>query len=95
MKNGKKASVPIKLDSDIKVFVPISREKDLQTVISKDSQNLNAPVSADMSSGKLEVKLDGKTLGSSSLSTSESIEKSGFFHRFFGGLRNLFSFLWK
>jgi len=95
VKNGKKASVPIKLDSDIKVFVPISREKDLQTVISKDSQNLNAPVSADMSSGKLEVKLDGKTLGSSSLSTSESIEKSGFFHRFFGGLRNLFSFLWK
>lgn len=95
VKSGKKASVPIKLDSDIKVFVPISREKDLQTVVSKDFQNINAPVSPDISAGRLEVKLDGITLGSSSLSTAESIEKTGFFHWFFGGLRNLFSFLWK
>lgn len=91
VENGKKASVQLKLDSDIKIMVPISREKDLQTVISKNSPSINAPVSVGTSAGKLEVKLDGITLASSGVSTAESVSKAGFFQWVFNGLRNLFS----
>ncbi|WP_040428833.1 D-alanyl-D-alanine carboxypeptidase family protein [Acetivibrio cellulolyticus] len=94
IENGKKTSTPLKLDNDIKVLIPISREKDLKTVISKNSQSLIAPINAGVSAGKLEVKLDGVTLASSGISTAESIDKAGFFRWFFGGLRNLFSFMW-
>lgn len=88
--NGKKDTAQLKLDSDIKLMVPISREKELQTVITKNSPSISAPVNANTSVGKLEVKLDGITLASSGLSTAESIQKAGFFQRIFNGLRNLF-----
>ena len=94
VKNGKKSSVPLKLDNNIKIIVPINREKDLQTVISKNTQSINAPVSVGISAGKLDVKLDGTILASSGVSTAESIDKSGFFRWLFGGLSNLFSFMW-
>jgi len=88
--NGKKPSVQLKLDNDIKIIVPVTRVNDLQTVISKDSESIKAPVSADVSMGKFEVKLDGQTLASSSISTTESIDKAGFFKRLLNGILNIF-----
>jgi D-alanyl-D-alanine carboxypeptidase (penicillin-binding protein 5/6) len=88
--NGKKTTAQLKLDSDINLMVPINREKDLQTVIFKNSPSISAPVNIGTPAGKLEVKLDGITLASSGLSTAESIPKAGFFQRIINGLRNLF-----
>lgn len=95
VKNGKQTSVQLKLDNDIQIIIPSARENDLETVITKDSQSLTAPVSTDMSLGKLEVKLDGKILASSKISTAESVEKAGFFKRLLDGIRSFFSSLGK
>jgi len=93
--NGKKPSVQLKLDSDIKIMVPVARVDDIQTVITKDSQSIKAPVNADISVGKLEVKLDGQILASSGISTAESIEKAGFFKRLLNGIIGFFKSLKK
>ena len=90
VKNGKKASVQLKLDKDIKIVAPVTREEDIQTVITKNSQSLKAPVSAGTSAGKLEVKLDGEILASSEISTAEDVEKAGFFKRLLDGIFRFF-----
>jgi len=88
---GKKNSVPLKLDQDIKIIIPITRENDIQTAVVKSTSSLNAPVAIGVSAGKFEVKLDDKTLATSNISTAESVEKSGFIKRLFDGLLSLFS----
>lgn len=90
--NGKKSSVQLKLDNDIKIVVPIDKEKDLKPVVTKNSKSLKAPVSTGISVGKFEVMLDDKILATSSVSTAESADKSGFFSWLFGKLRSFFSF---
>jgi len=42
VKNGKKLSVSLKLDSDISTVIPVGRENDLQIVTSKKAEFLNA-----------------------------------------------------
>ncbi len=93
--NGKKSTVQLKLDKDIKIIVPITREKDIQTAVVKSTPSLNAPVTIGVSAGKFEVKLDDNIIASSGVSTVESIEKSGFFKWLFEGLRSFFSKLGK
>lgn len=88
---GKKTSAQLKLDSDIQIFIPVTRENDIETVISKTFTSLKAPVTTGTSVGTFEVKLDGKTLASSGISTAESVEKAGFFKRLWDGILNLFS----
>ncbi|MFZ5989535.1 MAG: D-alanyl-D-alanine carboxypeptidase family protein [Bacillota bacterium] len=90
VKNGKKQSVPIKIDSDISVIIPAARENDIKTEIIKDSSALNAPVTAGSPVGKLEVQLDGKTLASTSISTAEDAAGIGIFGLILRGIGNIF-----
>ncbi|HHV30010.1 D-alanyl-D-alanine carboxypeptidase family protein [Acetivibrio mesophilus] len=93
VKNSKKASVPLKLDSDISVIIPVGREDDLQIVISKNTEFLSAPVSADIPAGTFELQLDGKTIATSSMSTAEGAERIGFFGMIFRSISNFFKAL--
>lgn len=93
VKNGKKTSVSLKIDSDISVIIPVSRENDLQIVTSKNTEFLNAPVSADIQAGTLEVQLDGKTIASSTTSTVEGTERLGFFGMIFKSIGSFFKAL--
>ncbi|ABN51511.1 MAG TPA: D-alanyl-D-alanine carboxypeptidase [Hungateiclostridium thermocellum] len=93
VKNGKKLSVSLKLDSDISTVIPVGRENDLQIVTSKKAEFLNAPVSLDIPAGTVEVQLDGKTIATSTMSTAEEAERLGFFAMILRNIANFFKSL--
>ncbi|WP_265444259.1 D-alanyl-D-alanine carboxypeptidase family protein [Acetivibrio straminisolvens] len=93
VKNSKTPSIPLKVDSDISVVIPVGRENDLQIVTSKNTEFLSAPVSADIQAGTLEVQLDGKTIATSTMSTAEGAERLGFFGIIFRSISNFFKSL--
>ncbi|HOP92539.1 MAG TPA: D-alanyl-D-alanine carboxypeptidase family protein [Acetivibrio thermocellus] len=93
VKNGKKLSVSLKLDSDISTIIPVGRENDLQIVTSKKAEFLNAPVSLDIPAGTVEVQLDGKTIATSTMSTAEEAERLGFFAMILRNIANFFKSL--
>ncbi|HOM02023.1 MAG TPA: D-alanyl-D-alanine carboxypeptidase family protein [Acetivibrio sp.] len=95
VKNSKKFSVPLKLDSDVSVVIPVGREDDIQIVTSKNTDYLNAPVSSDISAGTVEIQLDGKTLATSTMSTAEEAERLGFFGMIFRSISNFFKSLFQ
>jgi D-alanyl-D-alanine carboxypeptidase (penicillin-binding protein 5/6) len=76
---GKKLEVPVKVDSDISIVVPTARINDLEIVPLKATDSLDAPVSTDTIVGKLEVRLDGQSLATSDISTTEDVSRAGFF----------------
>lgn len=93
VKKGKKLSLPVKIVDNINVVIPSDRENDLEIVISKDSDFLTAPVAVDTAVGKLEVKLDGKVLATSVVSTAEDTPKAGFFELLFRSIGEFFKSL--
>ncbi|TYQ16223.1 UNVERIFIED_CONTAM: D-alanyl-D-alanine carboxypeptidase (penicillin-binding protein 5/6) [Acetivibrio alkalicellulosi] len=95
VKNGPEQTVPVKVDNSISVLVPITREKDLQIVITKDIDTINAPVLKDTRIGKLEIQLDDEVLASSEISTSEDVPRIGFFRIIGRGISNFFRFFSK
>ncbi len=92
---GKELSVPVKIDSSITIVIPSDRKNDIETVLIKDTDWLEAPVSAGTPVGKVEVRLDGKVLASASASTAGDVAKAGFFTLLFRRigefLRSLFN----
>jgi D-alanyl-D-alanine carboxypeptidase (penicillin-binding protein 5/6) len=79
VKSSTKSSVSLKVDNTISVIIPVDQEKNLETVILKNTDSLEAPVALNDEVGTLEVRLDGMTLGSSTISTLEDAERIGFF----------------
>jgi D-alanyl-D-alanine carboxypeptidase (penicillin-binding protein 5/6) len=95
IEKGKTETVPVKVNSDISVVIPSSRKDDIKFVPVKDSVLLEAPVPAGTSVGKLEVKLDEKTLAVADISTAEDAQRAGFFALLFRSIINFFSSLFK
>lgn len=93
VKSGKASSVNVIVDSDITVLIPKTRKNDIEFVTVKNSDSLNAPVLSGTNVGKLEVKLDGKTLASAGISTEQEVKKMGIFERFFKAVGRLFGIL--
>lgn len=90
IKDGKVEKVEVKLDNNIKVYIPISRKNDVKFVTIKDVTTLKAPSSIDTKVGKLETRLDNKVIGSATISTVKAAEKIGIFQRFFRWIASLF-----
>lgn len=90
VKSSTKPSVSLKVDNTISVIIPVDKEKNLETVILKSTDSLAAPVAPDTEVGTLEVRLDGITLGSSTVSTLEDAERIGFFGSIFKWIGDLF-----
>ena len=78
VKSSTKSSVSLKVDNTIWLLY-LSIKKNLETVILKNTDSLEAPVALNDEVGTLEVRLDGMTLGSSTISTLEDAERIGFF----------------
>lgn len=76
--NGKKPSVPLKIEKEISVIIPGDRKDDLKIVKTKENA-LNTPVKSGTKAGTMEVQLDGKTLASADLLTAEDAPRAGFF----------------
>ncbi len=91
IKNGKAPTVNIKVDSDIKVFIPTIRKNDIKLITVKNPAYLSAPVLSGTNAGKLEVQLDGKTLATADVSTTEEVKKMGMVARFFQAIGKLIS----
>lgn len=90
VKSSTKPSVPLKVDNTISVIIPVDKEKNLETVILKTTDSLAAPVATNTEVGTLEVRLDGITIGSSTVSTLEDAERIGFFGSIFKWIGNFF-----
>lgn len=89
VKDGKKLSVPVKIDEQLSVVVPILKKDDIEKVAVK-TVSLKAPVTAGTAVGTLELQLDGKTLASTPLLVAEDVPKAGFFTRLFRSILGLF-----
>jgi D-alanyl-D-alanine carboxypeptidase (penicillin-binding protein 5/6) len=93
VKKGKKLTVPVKVQDNITVVIPSARKNDIKIEAVKDKDSLNAPAAAGTAVGKLEVKLDGRVLASSAISTAEDVSKAGFFELLFRAIGNFFKSL--
>lgn len=93
VKNGKELSVPLKTDNSITLVIHKDRVKEIQTELVLDEEILTAPVTKDSKVGKLDIKLDGKVLASTEVSTSQEVEKAGFFEILWREIANFFKSL--
>jgi D-alanyl-D-alanine carboxypeptidase (penicillin-binding protein 5/6) len=94
VKDGKKTSVNLTVQESVTVVVPTGREGDLELVVLSPVA-LEAPVAAGTPAATLDVRLDGETLTSSELVTTDEVKRANIFVRFFRAigrlLRGLFS----
>lgn len=94
VKNGKKTSVNVTVQESVSVVVPTGREGDLELVV-LSPVTLEAPVAAGTPAATLDVRLDGETLTSAELVTTDEVKRANIFVRFFRAigrlLRGLFS----
>ncbi|HOQ36094.1 MAG TPA: D-alanyl-D-alanine carboxypeptidase family protein [Acetivibrio sp.] len=93
VKSSKTSSVPLKVDKSISVIIPVDQENNLETVVLKSTDFLVAPVASDTEVGTIEVRLNGTTLGSSTVSTLEGAERMGFFGWIFKSIGDFFKSL--
>ncbi|NMB34632.1 MAG: D-alanyl-D-alanine carboxypeptidase [Clostridium sp.] len=90
VKNGSKSSVPLIIDEDVTVVIPIDGEKDLETLILKDKDLIEAPVISGTPVGKMEIRLNDQLLTELTLSTAENIDRLGFWGRVFRSIGDFF-----
>lgn len=95
VRDGRKLFVAVAVREDVRVMLPFRRQPDdLELLITKP-KDLLAPVTAGTPAATLDVRLDGVTLTTAELVTTEAVGSAGFFVRISriisGFLRNLFS----
>ncbi len=93
VKNGKELSVSLKTNNAVTLVIHKDKIKDVQKQLVLDEDVLMAPVTKDFKVGKLDVKLDGKVLASTEVSTVQAVEKAGFFEILWREIANFFKSL--
>ena len=82
--------MPLIIDEDVTVVIPIDGEKDLETLILKDKDLIEAPVISGTPVGKMEIRLNDQLLTELTLSTAENIDRLGFWGRIFRSIGDFF-----
>lgn len=93
VKNGRRQTVAVSPRQDVNVAVPKGRADDIELVVEEEA--LTAPVEAGTTAGRLLVQLDGETLHSVPLQTTEPMTQANIVVRLFrgitGAIRGLFN----
>jgi len=95
VKNGKELTVPVKADESVSVVIRKDKKEDVKINLSLDKDVINAPVESDTSVGKAEIKLDDELLATTTVSTSQAVEKAGFFELLWRGIVDFFKSIFK
>ena len=95
VKRGKDLTVPVKADESISVVIPRNRKEDIKVNLIMDEEAIPAPVEADTAAGKAEYRLDDELLASTTVSTTQDVEKAGFFEIIWREIVNFFRSLFK
>ncbi|NLM51478.1 MAG: D-alanyl-D-alanine carboxypeptidase [Firmicutes bacterium] len=94
VKDGKKQTVSLTIQEDFQPLVPKDRTADLDLKVAEQKE-LTAPVEKGTAAATLLVQLDGETLASRELVTTETVNRANIFVRLFRSLlafiRGLFS----
>lgn len=88
VKDGRQQTVGVTVAQDLTVIVPIAQEGDLQLV--PQPQALKAPVEAGTPAGTLLVQLDGETIASAPLETTDAVGRANVIVRLFRAIGTFF-----
>ena len=78
VEEGKASTVPIRIDSSAKVFIPVNTKDKLTYELKRNPDSLLAPVTEGTVVGEYLVKYEGRIEASIPVVTAEGMEKAGF-----------------
>ncbi|MCX7842080.1 MAG: D-alanyl-D-alanine carboxypeptidase [Clostridia bacterium] len=93
VKNASKQLVPVKINTDVVLIVPVVNKdslKDVKLEIVNGPQMLKAPMAAGTAAGKVEGKLNGETLFSADVFTAEDVSKANFLQKLWRFILGIF-----
>jgi D-alanyl-D-alanine carboxypeptidase (penicillin-binding protein 5/6) len=93
VKNGAVKTVPVKVDTNVSVFLPTADNvnvKDIKLVIKNNVDSLNAPFAAGVIAGKLEVQLNDQVLSSVDVYTTQEVKEASIFQKIVRWIMGMF-----